>query len=185
MIWPCKCFNTQQVSTELPKSDNEILPHETTAKPVILQEIKEQQVMSFVTLNLKTDFEKISHLFSQFFKSEPNWAAVAETDLAFAAPVVNTLVTLLAGPQADVAVASILSSVQKDMVLATKFIQALDNSQNLTDVLNSIVTNLQGLLTLSDVKNHTSSTQITGYVNGFIAEIEAIMAAMPTTPLTK
>ena len=143
--------------------------------------------MSFITLNLKTDFEKIEHLFVTFFKQEPTWAAVAETDLAFVAPVIGTILNLSGAgtASADAAVVGILASVQKDLVLATKFIQALDNSSNLTDVLNSIIANLQGLLTLSQVKSSTSVNEITSYVTGIIGEIEMILGAMPKQALKK
>jgi len=140
--------------------------------------------MSFKTLNLKTDYEKITHLFSTFFKKEPQWAVVAETDLAFAAPVINTIISMTKEAQSDPSVALVLSSIKKDLVLATKFIQAYDNSVNLIDVLNSLVVNLQGFLTLPTIQGHVQFSDISAYVNGVLGEIQMIQGSMPTTPIT-
>ena len=140
--------------------------------------------MSFKTLNLKTDYEKIAHLFSTFFKKEPTWAAVAETDLAFLAPAINTIVSMTEGAQADAAVMMVLVSIKKDVVLATKFIQAYDNSQNLTDVLNSLISNLQGFVTLPAIASHPQFSDISAYVNGVLGEVQMIQGSMPTTPIT-
>jgi hypothetical protein len=141
--------------------------------------IKEHHSMSFINLNLKTEFEKISHLFVTFFKNEPAWAAVAETDLAFIAPKITSLLTLTTSVGEAAMVANILASVQKDLVLATKFIQAEDNSQNLTDVLNAIVANLQGLLTLGGIKGSQIVNEITSITSEVISEIEIIIEKMP------
>ena len=140
--------------------------------------------MSFKTLNLKTDFEKITHLFSTFFKKEPQWAIVAETDLAFAAPVINTIVSMTKDAHTDPSVLIVLSSIKKELVLATKFIQAGDNSANLVDVLNSMVVNLQGFLTLPPIQSHPEFSVISAYVNGVLGEIQMIQGSMPTTPIT-
>lgn len=134
--------------------------------------------MSFFS-TLKTDFEKIEAIFIAFFKKEPTWAQVAETDIAYAAPLVNTIITLVAGPAVDADVQAVITDIQNDLVLATKFIQAEDASSNLTDVLNNLVANLQGLLTLAGVKSSSSINEITAYVTGIVGEINAILNALP------
>jgi hypothetical protein len=156
-------------------------------KPVVntlTPTINKESPMAVTSLfsDLKSDFKKIENLFVLFFKKVPSFLQVAETDLAFVAPVINTIVTLLEGPTVDAEVAQVIATVQNDLVLATKFVQAADTSANLSDVLNSIIANLQGLLTLAGVKNSTSVSQVTAYVTGIVGEIQAILAALPQAP---
>lgn len=140
--------------------------------------------MSFFS-NLATDFEKIENIFVSFFKKEPSWALVAETDLAFIAPVINTIVTLNAGAAVDAQVQEVIADIQKDLVLATKFVQAEDSSSNLTDVLNTLKSNLNGLLTLAGIKSNPEFNKISAYVSGIIAELEAIINVIPKIQTTK
>lgn len=137
---------------------------------------------SFLSLSFTTEFEKIAHLFIIFFKEEPTWAKVAETDLAYISPWVSKITALLGNPSAEVIAMGILSSVQMDIVLATKFIQAIDTFSNkgyLADVLNSIINNLQGLLSLESVKTHPAFDNIFKTVDSMILEIKKILETMP------
>ena len=147
-----------------------------TPAPIITQESPN---MAFTDLNLKTDFDKLYNLFVTFFKKEPAWATVAETDLAYVAGTINTLVTKIYGSTVDVVVSAVITNIQRDLVLATRYIQALDFSQNLTDVLNSLLSNLQGLLTLSGIKSSALVNEITVVVSGIVTEIETILTAKP------
>lgn len=133
--------------------------------------------MSYVSLNLETEYEKIYHVFVNLFKNEPTWASVAETDIAYISPYISEIVTTLAGTSVDTEVMNIISSLKIDLVLATKFIQACDNSKNLVDVLNSIQSNLQGLLTISTIKSSSEINKITTIVTKIISEIKAILTA--------
>lgn len=130
--------------------------------------------MSFI-VSLDSEWDKIREIFVKFFKNEPTWASIAETDLALIAPIINKLVTTFAGPAVDAEVSLVLTAIQNDLVLATKFIQAMDNSSNLTDVLNSLLTNLSGLLTLSAIKNSSFVAEITSDVTLVINEIQVIL----------
>lgn len=134
--------------------------------------------MSFKSLSLKTDFEKIEHLFSMFFKKEPQWAQTAEADLAYISPVVIKVSTLLGGPIVGAEAAAVLESIQMNLVLATKFIQVLDYI-NSTGVLNSAIANLNGFLTFELVKTHAAFKEVEAYVNSMVAELQKILETMP------
>jgi len=134
--------------------------------------------MSFFS-SLKTAFEDIYNLFKKFFKNEPTWAQVATTDIAYVAPIIGTIATLVGGPAADAEVTTIVTAIQNDLVLATKFIQAMDSSSNLVDVLTGIQNNLQSLLQLAAVKNSSEVNTITAYTTGIIGELTAIINALP------
>ena len=136
--------------------------------------------MSFTSVNLKTDFDKIYDLFVTLFKHEPSWVAVAETDLSFAAPSINKLITLVSlNTNVDPVIANTIAAIQADLILAIKFIQNLDVSKNLTDVLNSLISNLQGLLTLGGVKSNSAINEITAIVNSLVTEIKTILNSVP------
>ena len=128
---------------------------------------------------VKTDFEKIYETFVMLFKHEPAWATVAEADLAFIAPAIHSIVTRIDNVT-DAEVSKLILLIQKDMVLATKFIQASDSSNNLTDVLDSIGNNLSDLLKLAAVKSSKAFNDISVYVNYIGTEIKAIVSMLPT-----
>lgn len=128
---------------------------------------------------VETDFTDIENIFKKFFKNEPTWAQVALVDISYAAPILNTVITVIGGAQLAAEVSTIISVIQNDIVLATKFIKAEDSSKNLTDVLNNIVANLGNLLSLGSIKNHAEIATITAYVNGIVGEIEAILGNLP------
>lgn len=140
--------------------------------------------MSFQSVNFKSDFKKIESIFSIFFKTEPQWVEIAETDMAFTAPVISTLINITKDVQTDATVMAVLLAIKKDFVLATHFIKSYDNSKNLIDVLDSLISNLHGFLTLPLVISHPEFKDISAYVNGVVGEIEIISSSMPTTPIT-
>jgi hypothetical protein len=127
----------------------------------------------------QTSYDEIKDLFITFFKKEPSWAAVAEADITFVAPVINTIVTLTAGPVVDAAVNDAIIGIQTGLVVATKFIKAEDSSKNLSDVLTNLVSSLQGLSTLSGIQSHPQVTKITSLIASIILEIETILKNLP------
>ena len=139
--------------------------------------------VTFVELNLKTDFEKIIELFKLFFHKEPTWAAVVETDLASAAPTINEIVLLIGGPAADIPVAATIASIQMWLIISTKLIQVLDNGPSFIAALNTLLSNLKGLLSLDAIKNHPMNVQITERVNKISTEIQIILTTNPKTSL--
>lgn len=134
--------------------------------------------MSFIS-SFKTHFEDIENLFKKLFKSEPSWAQVAETDIAFVSPILESIVTSVGGTSVDAEVNAAVAVIQNGLVLATKFIQAEDASTNLSDALNALKTNLGALLSLAAIKNSTKVATITNYVDLFIGELNAIIAVLP------
>ena len=142
---------------------------------------EETKTMSFFSNFLnkaETDFQDIENLFKKLFKNEPSWAQVASADIAYVAPIIETILALFGQGAIDATVTATVAVIQTDLVLATKFIQALDSSKNLTDVLEALKANFLGLLQLAAIKNSDKVSTITAYVNGVVAEIEAIIAAV-------
>jgi hypothetical protein len=134
--------------------------------------------MSFLS-KAKTDFADAKALFVKLFNAEPAWSTVALADINYAAPVLDTVAELAGGPVVEAEVVAAIAVIKVDLVAATKFIQDANASPSLVGLLQAISTNLAGLLSLASIKNSAKLSTITAYVNGFIAEIEAILGALP------
>ena len=136
--------------------------------------------MSFIS-KAKTDFEDIEGLFKRVLKAEPSWAAIAEADIAYAAPSLTIIVGLAGGPAASTEFAAAIALVQKDIVLVTKFIQDVEASGSVAGALSDLKIDLAALLQVGAVKNSSKVQMITAYVNAFIGEIDAILLKVPAT----
>jgi hypothetical protein len=136
-------------------------------------------------MSIKTFFQHVGEFFLEAFKKAPSFEQVASTTLKLAAPLLGTVLTLIAGPAAATKAQGIISQVQADMAgLATALSGAgiATGNVTLTSFLESIKTNLGTLLTDADIKNEAKFSEIEGVANTFIGEIEAIAGAIPPPP---
>jgi hypothetical protein len=133
---------------------------------------------NFIT-NVENHFEDITNIFIKFFKQVPIWTTTASTTLAFIAPVLETIVAIDGSVALDNKVVNVIKLIQSDLVLAAKFVNAVDSSKNLVDVLESIKTNVGDLLTIAAVKNSAHFAQYENYAKAIIGEIEAIISVLP------
>ena len=130
-------------------------------------------------------FASVKSFFHKLFGSLPSWEKSASSTLAFAAPLVEEIVALSAGEPAAAEVQSIVSEVQKDMATVATVVSgaagepSATSYQTATTALNSIKTNLTGLLTAGHVKNPDTLAKVTGITNTIIGEAEAILSEMP------
>lgn len=134
--------------------------------------------MSFLGF-FKTVFGKIESLFKEVFGSAATWEQIASTTITVVSPIVETIITLTAGEPAALAVAAIVAQIQTDMANVAKTITAAGSSPTVTTTLNSIITNLQALLTGADIKDATTLTKVESVVKTLVAEFEAILDAIP------
>jgi len=133
---------------------------------------------------LKTYFEKIKILFKKFSQEEPTWAQIAETDIAFGAPIVENIVTLVGGATLGSEVTNAITLIKNDLAVVTKFIKEEDSSSNLSEALETLKANFTALLSIAAIKNSAKVTEITAYVNTIIGEIEAILTLLPSVKTT-
>ena len=134
--------------------------------------------MSFLGF-FKTVFGKIESLFKEVFGSAATWEQIASTTITVVSPIVETIITLTDGEPAALAVAAIVAQIQTDMANVAKTITAAGSSPTVTTTLNSIITNLQALLTGADIKDATTLTKVESVVKTLVAEFEAILDAIP------
>ncbi len=115
-----------------------------------------------------------------------NWTHVALIAVTIAAPLVETIATLIGGTAVSNAVTQVIDTIKVDLgVVATTLTQIGTKPADagtlslLTNTLNSIKSNLQGLLTMADIKNADTKQKVTVAVTTIVGEVDAIIAAMP------
>lgn len=128
---------------------------------------------------LVTEFEKIGSWFKSIFKKLPAWNVIAMSALNVAAPLVETIVDL-ADPAAGAALTTILTAVQSKFGTVASLIGSA-NTTNLATTLTSIVDDLPTLLTVANIKDPASVEKATAAVTSIAAELQAILAAIPST----
>lgn len=132
-----------------------------------------------------TFFKKAFDWLKKVF-TNTDWTHAAQVSITIAAPLVETVAGLVAGPAADAEVTNIVNVVKTDFgVVSTTLGQVQAGSSNvntitlLKNTLSSIVTNLQSLLTVADIKDAGTKQTVTMTVNTIVGEIEAILASVP------
>jgi hypothetical protein len=128
---------------------------------------------------LKTFFEKIGEWLKEIGHSA-TLEKTALTTLKVAAPLLDTLVGLVAGEPAEALVSKKVDQAQTDIAGAAALLSGASagGAVTVTSFLGSVKTNLASLLADADVKNSTKATQIESTVNTVIGEVEAIQAAI-------
>lgn len=139
-------------------------------------------------------FASVKSFFHKLFGSLPSWEKSASSTLTLLAPLTEELLALVAGEPAAAEATSIIAEVQKDMATIAAVTSgaagapSASSYQTATTALNSIKSNLSGLLTAGHVKNPETLAKVTGVANTIIGEVEAILAEIPqpaaATPAT-
>ena len=138
-------------------------------------------ITTFIT-GATTHLTDIEATFQKFFHTVPSWTQTASVDIAFVAPILETILAVDGKVALDAQVTKTVTTIQTDLVLAAKFVNAANASQNLVDVLDSIKTNAGDLLTIAAIKDSAHAATITSYISGLIAEIDAILSLISTLP---
>ena len=123
----------------------------------------------------------VEGVFAKLFGSKAAWEETASQVLTVIGPLVSTVVTLVGGAGAGLAVQSVIGQIKNDLVSAIVILQsnpggtAKAQAQALISSLNA---NLQSLLEDADVKNSKAITQITAAVTLVSGELQGILAAV-------
>jgi hypothetical protein len=137
-------------------------------------------------MSFKSFFDAIGHELERLFGSKTLEQQILGV-VSYAAPIVETIVGLTAGGPAEALVAGVVNTVQADFATVSAVVQqgtVAAGSSTVTVIqtaLNSIGTNLSGLLQAAEVKNSTKAAQITTEVNGVLGEIKALLANLPSS----
>jgi len=131
--------------------------------------------MSF-TSTIDADFHKLYNLFVKQFKSKPSLSQVIVADLSLYAPVLEVVVSSLSGSGISVEqINNVITTLQTDIVLATKFAQNQDYGANLTSILSEISTNLQTIITFAKNNGVLDSSKVIVDLNKFVSELNVIL----------
>lgn len=130
-------------------------------------------------------FKKVEAFFKKVFTST-KWETTASSTLLIVGPLLQTVITLLAGAPAGSAVGGILADIQTDLGAAKAFIDdanltgATSSRAAAVNLLNSVKTNLPQLLAAAEVKNSGKQAEITSIVNTITGELGEILSAAPS-----
>lgn len=130
-------------------------------------------------------FSKVKSFFHQLFGALPSWEKSVSSTLTLLAPLTEEIVALTAGEPAAKEVQAVVGEVQKDMATVAAVTAGAAGSPSATTyetastALNSIKSNLGGLLAAGHIKNPVTLTKVTETVNTVIMEVEAILSELP------
>lgn len=128
-------------------------------------------------------FGKIGGFFKNLFGKEQNWEKVASVTLAVVSPLVGTILTITGGPAASAPVIAIINQIQADLKAVNDVVVTAGPAPTAASYLNSILANLQELEASADIKNSDNAHAVTLITTTLIAEVEAIIAALPLSSL--
>jgi hypothetical protein len=135
----------------------------------------------------KTTFwHKVEAALKKIFGSS-TWEQTAISVLTYAGPILQTVVALAAGGPAEALVAAAIATAKSDLGVAAAIVNGVTSTPAPNEValfvnsMNSIKSNLTGLLTAAEVKNSGKQAEITSAVNLIVDEIDACVAHAPAT----
>ncbi len=134
-----------------------------------------------------TDIESFASKFEQelakLWGKAPTIAATASTVLQFAAPLVETAITIEAGAAAGAAATVVLNTVEQKLVAAQGLITAIGVTPTLTNVISGVQSDLTDLLSAGGIKDASSVTNVKLVLNELTALLNSLpkpVASVPT-----
>lgn len=137
-----------------------------------------------------TFFEKIGGVFKKLFGSSATWEQTALATIKYVAPLVETLVSLTAGPAVGTVVANVINEVKADLATLYTIAQqgavvaGTSTATTAINALTSINDNMAALLADSGVKNsakvadiEATANLVTGETNALLTNLAAPQAA--------
>lgn len=129
-----------------------------------------------------TFFEKVGSWFKSLFKKAPAVEQQISAVVSYVAPIAESILTLVDPPAALIAT-PIITEVETGLATlkATTSGVSLTGTtlQTVDSVLNSIKTNISGLLDIAEIKNSAKIADITAAVTAITGEVDAILTNLP------
>jgi hypothetical protein len=126
-----------------------------------------------------TFFESIGSWFKKVFKNVPAWNVIALSALNTVAPIFETVFGLV-DPAAAAIVTPIITAIQTDLGTVSQLL-ASGNTVNLTTLLNAIKANFSTLISEAHISDPESVAKAQAAEATITSELEAILAAIPTS----
>jgi hypothetical protein len=132
--------------------------------------------MGFIS-NVETEFSKAVAWFKKVFKKLPAWNVAAATAINLSAPILESLIAVF-DPAVAPLVDPIIGRVQSDFAAISSLV-AKGDVTNLPTFINAVKADLPTLLTVGQITDPATVTKVTLATNTIIAELEAVLAAIP------
>jgi hypothetical protein len=137
-------------------------------------------------MSIKTVFEKIGSDFEGIFKGlfSASFESKALAAISYTAPFLEGIVAI-ADPAIAPLVTAVVNGVTADLNTVKTVVQqgtvapGSSEATQITAALNSVKTNLSGLLAEAGVKNSTKVAQITAAVGLVNGEVDAVLGEAP------
>jgi len=131
-----------------------------------------------------TFFHRVEAVLKKLF-TNTTWEHTAQATISYVAPIVETILSLTVGTGVEKVVENIISIVQSDLATVSAVVQGAQVTPGstiattVTTALESVKTNLAGILQLAEVKSSASVAKVESTVNLIVQEVEALLANLP------
>lgn len=139
-----------------------------------------------MTSKITSFFSEVGKWSKKLFGST-TWEKQVSSVISYVAPILETVLALVAGGPTATAVGAVVSQIQNDLATLGAVVSTAQANgtgtpyQTAQSILNSIKTNASQILAAADIKDTAKQQQITALINGFVAEIDAALTALPAT----
>lgn len=135
-------------------------------------------LFSVIDKDFTSTAAKIEKAYKELFADEPKIEAIAVTVISTMAPEVVAIAAVAAGAPGAAAASTIISAVKTGLAAAQVAFNAAGKNQTAKGFLQAVVTNLQSILTVSQIKDPATVATLTKDVDGAVAGLQVVLAAL-------
>jgi hypothetical protein len=132
-------------------------------------------------------FSKIKSFFTNFFhkfiSTQPEVVTIltdVKKGLMITAPIVETISTVAEGAVFGAEVTAIITVVQVDLTTAIKIATDLEKVTTLKELVDTMLSDLSSILSLTSIKNSSEVAEIIAYVMSAVQSIELVQQKLKT-----
>lgn len=132
-------------------------------------------------------FSKIKSFFTNFFhkfiSTQPEVVTIltdVKKGLMITAPIVETISTVAEGAVFGAEVTAIITVVQVDLTTAIKIATDLEKVTTLKELVDTMLSDLSSILSLTSIKNSSEVAEIIAYVTSAVQSIELVQQKLKT-----
>lgn len=135
-------------------------------------------------MSIGTFFHRVEAEFVKLFRAAPSYEQKVQSVIALVGPIVVGIIGM-ADPAIAPEVTSVMRTVQSDLATVSTLTQAGQVAPGSTAVvtvetaMNAIKDNVNGILSIAEVKNSVKVNEITSAVNMITGEMDAMLAELP------
>ena len=111
----------------------------------------------------------------------PKLATIAGGVLTYAGPVLEDVIDLEGGPEAAAEATTIINKVETNLIVAGKLMTSIGPKPSVVGIISGAQSDLQGLLTLTQIKNPKSVANVTQVIDA-LGDLAQALTANSTQP---